>query len=249
MSDLHPLNNNKIIIIIKVYENKRTPGNLGIKSNTPNPKPFSVMWKAQVGFFWEEQENVLGENWSDANQHLHQIFSLNPTLQPLGSGAGFGDILAMSHLSTDADAARGGARLRDLIFIHGQDEVGTILALGSLSFGTLGFREENQPSTHFGKDSCPFITSRQLSNTPRMETHKGSGLGCPSPPQNHLGIPPFQRCNPTAQPQSSYTSIFWSWDSGNGEKHSSQKTPPSLFTSLWSQLKKRRGSGKAIVSK
>lgn len=43
MSDLHPLNNNKIIIIIKVYENKRTPGNLGIKSNTPNPKPFSVM--------------------------------------------------------------------------------------------------------------------------------------------------------------------------------------------------------------
>lgn len=139
------------------------------------------------GFFWEEQENVLGENRSDADQHLHQCFSLNPTL---GFGAGFGDILAMSHLSTDADAARGWARLRDLIFIHGQDEAGTFLALDP---SVLGFREENQPSTHFGKDSCPFITCRQLSNSPRLETHKGSGLDSPSPPQNPLGIPPLFR--------------------------------------------------------
>lgn len=60
MSDLHPLNNNKIIIIIKVYENKRTPGNLGIKRNTPNPKLVSDVKSS--GVFWEEQENVLGEN-------------------------------------------------------------------------------------------------------------------------------------------------------------------------------------------
>lgn len=210
------------------------------------------MWKAQV--FWEEQENVLRENWSDTNQHLPQHSSLNPTLQPLGFGAGFGAILAtshpLSHLSTLMQPGLG-ARLRDLIFskVHGQHEVGTFLAPNPSALGHWDPGQSIQLSTHFGKDSCPCITSRQLSNTPRMETHGGSGLDSPSPPPNPLGIPSLfgdviPLLSPRAATQGSSGAGMWKdW----GETLPPQNTTIT-FHITWVTAQKCRGSGKAIVS-
>lgn len=130
------------------------------------------------------------------------------------------------------DAARTWGQAARLIFskVHGQGEVGTFLAPNPSVLVHWDSRQRVQLSTHFEKDSCPFITSRQLSNTLRMETHGGSGLDSPSPPPKPL----FGDVIPLLSPRAG-TQGFWSWDLKR--ETLPPKTPPSLFTSLWSQLR------------
>lgn len=251
MSDLHRLNNNKIIIIIKVYKTKRTPGNLGIKSYTSNPKPVSDVKSSGV-------LEGAGKCFKRKLKWCQPAPSSALLLEPHSAATGiwawvwghFGHVPPLVPSQHPDAASTWGQAVRPRLQQGPWARWGwNISCSKSFSFGTLRFMAECTAIYTSWEGFPPFHHFQAAQQHPQNGDPRGLRIWLPiSSPKTPWNSISLQKRNPSAQPQSSHTRIFWSWDL----KGVGRNTPPQNTTIVFHitlvTAQKRRGSGKAIVS-